>query len=261
MSESQQKTPEGSLLRFEDKIVLITGAASGIGRASVERIAREGGTILCADVQADAVQESAKRAVECGGNADSLICDVSDPEQVGQTVQACIDRFGRIDVLCNIAGILRFEHTHEMPVEDWNRILAVNLTGTFLMCQAALPHLVASQGCIVNMSSTSALAGLPYAAAYGASKAGVLSLTQAIAIEYGKQGVRANAICPGSIKTPMTKDPSFPEGIDMKIIMRASALDKFRGPETVASLVAFLASDDAAHINGERVRVDGASLS
>ena len=261
MSESPPAAAAGSLRRFEDRVVLITGAASGIGRASVERIAREGGTILCADVQADAVQESAKRAVECGGSASSVICDVSDPDQVDQTVQACVDRFGRIDVLCNIAGILRFEHTHEMLLEDWSRILAVNLTGTFLMCQAALPHLVESQGCIVNMSSTSALAGLPYAAAYGASKAGVLSLTQSIAIEYGKQGVRANAICPGSIKTPMTKDPSFPEGIDMKIIMRASPLDKFRGPETVASLVAFLASDDAAHINGERVRVDGASLS
>ena len=261
MSQSRTKSTEGSLRRFEDKVVLITGAASGIGRASVERIAQEGGTILCADVQADAVQESAKRAVECGGTAESVICDVSDPAQASKTLATCIDRFGRIDVLCNIAGILRFERTHEMAVEDWNRILAVNLTGTFLLCKAALPHLLESQGCIVNMSSTSALAGLPYAAAYGASKAGVLSLTQAIAIEYGKQGVRANAICPGSIKTPMTKDPSFPDGIDMKIIMRASPLDRFRGPETVASLVAFLGSDDAAHINGERIRVDGAALS
>ena len=115
--------------------------------------------------------------------------------------------------------------------------------------------------CIVNMSSTSALAGLPYAAAYGASKAGVLALTSAIAIEYGKRGVRANAICPGSIETPMTKNPHFPEGIDMKLMLRAMPLDQFRGPETVASLVAFLASEDAAHINGERVRVDGATLS
>ncbi len=250
-----------SLRRFEDKVVLITGAASGIGRASVERVAQEGGTILCADVQADAVQESAKRAVECGGTAEAVICDVGDPEQAAKAVATCVDRFGRIDVLCNIAGILRFDHTHELSLEDWNRILAINLTGTFLMCRAALPHLLESRGCIVNMSSTSALAGLPYAAAYGASKAGVISLTQSIAIEYGKRGVRANAICPGSIQTPMTKEPHFPEGVDFKLIMRASPLDTFRGPETVASLVAFLGSDDAAHINGERVRVDGATLS
>jgi NAD(P)-dependent dehydrogenase (short-subunit alcohol dehydrogenase family) len=249
-----------SLQRFDDKVVLVTGAASGIGLATVERIASEGGTLLCADVQADAVQESAKRAVELGAAAVSVVCDVSDPEQVARTVSECIDRFERIDALCNIAGILRFEHTHALDLELWNRVLGVNLTGTFLMCRAALPHLVESRGCIVNMSSTAALAGLPYGAAYGASKAGVLGLTRAIAVEYGKQGVRANAICPGSITTPMTQDPDFPEDVNMKLIMRAMPLDEFRGPETVASLVAFLASEDAAHVNGEQIRVDGATL-
>jgi meso-butanediol dehydrogenase/(S,S)-butanediol dehydrogenase/diacetyl reductase len=246
--------------RFDDKVVLITGAASGIGLASVERIAQEGGTILCADVQADAVQASAKRAIELGADAASVVCDVSDPEQVKRTIAECVDRFGRIDALCNIAGILRFEHTHALDLELWDRILGVNLTGTFLMCREALPHLVESRGCIVNMSSTAALAGLPYGAAYGASKAGVLGLTRAIAVEYGRKGVRANAICPGSITTPMTKNPDFPEDVNMKLVMRAMPLDEFRGPETVASLVAFLASEDAAHVNGERVRVDGATL-
>jgi NAD(P)-dependent dehydrogenase (short-subunit alcohol dehydrogenase family) len=250
-----------SLRRFEDKVVLITGAASGIGQASVERIAEEGGTILCADVQAEAVQASAKNAVELGATAEAVVCDVSDPAQVEATVQAAIDRFGQLDVLCNVAGILRWDHTHELALDDWNRILQVNLTGTFLMCKAAIPHLVESQGNIVNISSTSALAGLPYAAAYGSSKAGVLALTRTIAIEYGKQGVRANSICPGSIKTPMTSAVAFPEGIDMQLILRANALDTARGPETVASLVAFLASEDGAHVNGEDIRVDGACLS
>ena len=247
--------------RFEGKVVLITGAASGIGQATVARIAQEGGSILCADIQAEAVQQSAKRACELGADAQAQVCDVSDPAQVAATVAACIDRFGRLDALCNIAGILRFDYTHELALDDWNRVLAVNLTGTFLMCQAALPHLLESKGAIVNTSSKSALAGLAYAAAYGSSKAGVLALSYTLAIEYGKQGLRTNAVCPGSITTPMTRAPTFPDGAHMKLITRAMPLDEFRGPETVASVIAFLASEDAAHINGERIRVDGATLS
>lgn len=250
-----------ALARFQDKVALVTGAASGIGAATVERLASEGATLLCADVQTEAVRETAKRAVERGAQAEAVDCDVSDPDQAKAAVAACLDRFGRIDVLCNVAGILRFANTHEMPLADWSRILEVNLTGTFLTCQAALPHLIESRGCIVNTSSTSALKGLPYGAAYGASKAGVLALTNAIATEYGRKGVRANCVCPGSILTPMTKEPSFPEGANMRLVMRHSPLDEFRGPETVASLIAFLASNDAVHINGEHVRVDGASLS
>jgi meso-butanediol dehydrogenase/(S,S)-butanediol dehydrogenase/diacetyl reductase len=247
--------------RFEQKVALVTGAASGIGRATAERIASEGGNLLCTDVQAEALQETVKRATELGANATGAVCDVSDPAAVESAVATCIDQFGRIDALCNVAGILRFDHCHELALEDWNRILGVNLTGTFLMCKAALPHLIESKGTIVNTSSTSALAGLAYGSAYGASKAGVLGLTYTLAIEYGRKGVRTNAVCPGSITTPMTKAPEFPEGTNMKLITRAMPLDEFRGPETVASVIAFLASEDAAHINGERVRVDGATLS
>jgi len=247
--------------RFEGKVALVTGAASGIGRATALRIASEGGSVFCTDVQAEALQETAKLATEKGAQAEARVCDVSDPAAVEAAVAACVDRFGRLDALCNVAGILRFDHAHELSLENWNRVIGVNLTGTFLMCKAALPHLVASRGAIVNTSSTSALADLAYGAAYGSSKAGVLGLTYTLAIEYGKQGVRANAVCPGSITTPMTKAPEFPEGANMKLVTRAMPLDEFRGPETVASLIAFLASEDAVHINGERVRVDGATLS
>ncbi len=171
-----------------------------------------------------------------------------------------MEHFGRLDSLCNIAGILRFDHTHELALEDWNRILEVNLTGTFLMCQRALPHLLSARGNIVNMASTAGMRGHPWTAAYSASKGGVLALTYGLAVEYGKQGLRANAVCPGSVTTPIHEQFRLPEGAERKLLKRIMPLDEFRGPETVAGVVAFLASEDAAHINGERIRVDGATF-
>jgi NAD(P)-dependent dehydrogenase (short-subunit alcohol dehydrogenase family) len=224
-------------------------------------MAEEGAALFCADVQPDAVREAAEQAAQRGGEAEGRLCDISRPEDVSATVAACIDRFGKLDSLCNAAGILRMDHFHELALEDWNRVLSVNLTGTMLMCQAALPHLLATAGNIVNASSTSALAGLPWGTAYAASKGGVLAFTYALAVEYGRQGLRANAVCPGSIKTPMTEGLGMPEGVDLSLIQRIMPLDKPRGPEAVAGVIALLASEDGAHINGEDIRVDGGTLS
>jgi meso-butanediol dehydrogenase/(S,S)-butanediol dehydrogenase/diacetyl reductase len=247
--------------RFENKVALVTGAASGIGRATVERLAQEGARVFCVDVQAEAVEATAAQARELGGEAAAHVCDVSDPAQCEATVQACVDRFGRLDCVCNIAGILRLDHAIELSLENWNRVLGINLTGTFLMCKAALPHLLETGGTIVNTASTAALAGLPWGAAYAASKGGVLALTKALAVEYGRRGVRVNAVSPGSVLTPMGSRSNLPKDIDDSLIQRLLPLDKPRGPETVAGVIAMLASDDGAHIIGEQIRVDGGMLS
>jgi NAD(P)-dependent dehydrogenase (short-subunit alcohol dehydrogenase family) len=186
---------------------------------------------------------------------------VSDAAFVESLIAETVERHGRLDVLANVAGILRTANTHEHSLETWDQVIAVNLTGTFLCCRAAIPALLETKGNIVNVSSTAALAGHPWAAAYSASKGGVLALTRTIAVEYGKQGLRCNAVCPGSIKTPITSDFEFPEGADTDLVRRIMSLSKPRGPETVAAAIAFLASDDALHVNGEDVRIDGATLS
>ncbi len=245
--------------RFEGKTGLITGAAAGIGRATALRLASEGASLMLVDVQADAVAETAGL---CAGSGKVLhmACDVSDPAQVGAAIDRCVSELGKLDVLVNIAGILSLDHTHELSLERWNQVLTINLTGTFLFCQAALPHLLKSRGNIVNTASTSALAGMPYGAAYGASKAGVMALTRTLAVEYGKKGLRANAVSPGSIKTAMGSRQNLPEDLDWKLIERHMPLDEARGPEVVANVIAMVGSDEGAHINGESIRVDGGTL-
>jgi NAD(P)-dependent dehydrogenase (short-subunit alcohol dehydrogenase family) len=237
--------------RFENKVALVTGAASGIGRATVERLAAEGAQVAGLDVNGDVA----------GAAAMARTCDVGDPDQVAAAVAAVVERFGRLDVVCNVAGILRADHTHELALADWDKVLRVNLTGTFLVCRAAIPHLLAAKGCIVNTSSTAALGSHPWMAAYAASKGGILSMTRTIAVEYGKQGLRANCVCPGGIITPLHGQFKLPKGADPELLRGAMPPVPYAGPEHAASVIAFLASDDARYINGAEIRADGGALS
>jgi NAD(P)-dependent dehydrogenase (short-subunit alcohol dehydrogenase family) len=237
--------------RFAEKVALVTGAASGIGRATVERLVDEGARVVALDVT----------PVDEAPGIVPLTGDVSDPAVAESAVAAAVECFGALHVLANVAGILRTARTHEHDFTTWDRVLAVNLTGTFACCRAAIPAMLdAGGGAIVNTASTAALSGHPWAAAYSASKGGVLALTRVIAVEYAREGIRANCVCPGSIDTPITGDFVFPEGADARLVKRLMAIDRPRGPETVAAAIAFLASDDAAHINGESLRVDGGTL-
>jgi NAD(P)-dependent dehydrogenase (short-subunit alcohol dehydrogenase family) len=246
--------------RFSDKVVLVTGAASGIGRATAERLASEGASLALSDVNADGLEETATACRAEGVDVLAQVGNVGDEASVADIVRSCVDHFGRLDVLVNVAGILQFKDLRETTLDDWNRIISVNLTGTFLMCREAMPHLLNSGGNIVNTASTAALAGHPWTVSYSASKGGVFALTQTIAVEFGKQGVRCNSVAPGSVLTPIQQAFDLPEGADPKLVYRIMALDKQRGPETVASSIAFLASDDAAHVNGTCLKVDGGTL-
>ena len=143
---------------------------------------------------------------------------------------------------------------------DWQAVLRTNLDGTFLMTREALPHLLAARGALVNIGSTAGLAGLAYGAAYSASKGGIHAFTRAIAVEYAGRGLRANTICPASIETGMSAPERFPKGADLRLLDRLSSLHGVAGPEAIADVIAFLASDDARHISGEEIRVDGAAL-
>ncbi len=247
--------------RFADRVVLVTGAASGIGRAVALRLADEGATLFCCDLQPEPLEQVATEARALGATVETGTCDQSDELQVNDTVAACVARFGRIDSLCNVAGILRFDHAHELRTEDWRRILAVNLDGTFFFCRAALPHLIASRGNVVNVASTAALRGQPWSAAYSASKGGVLALTRSLAIDYVEQGVRVNAVCPGDIKTPIVKAFRLPEGANPKLLGRIRSPSGSGDPSRVAAVIAMLASDDGAHVTGAAIRVDGGMLS
>lgn len=247
--------------RFSDKAILITGAAAGIGRATAERLASEGARLFLVDVEAEGLEETAKLCTQQGApDVATQACDAGREAEVRSAVAAAVTRFGGLDGLVNVAGILSLERTDSVSLDIWNRVLQINLTGTFLFCREALPHLLDGGGVIVNTSSTSALAGMPYAAAYGASKGGILALTRTLAVEYAKQGLRAVAVCPGSIKTAMGSRANLPENADFSLLQRAMPLDAARGPEVVAALIAFLASDDGAHVNGEEIRVDGGTL-
>ena len=246
--------------RFDGKSVLVTGAAAGIGRATALRLASEGASLLLCDVQDEAANETAELCRAEGSDARPLHCDVSDDGQVTRAVETSVEHFGKLDVLCNVAGILVYGHTDSFAVEDFQRVVDINLTGTFRMCRAALPHLLESSGNIVNTASTAGEKGLCYGAAYSASKGAVLGFTRAIAVEYGDRGVRANCVCPGSILTAMTSSGRFPKDFDMKKLLRQESLKGPDGPEVVASVIAMLASDDGRHINGEQIRMDGGAL-
>jgi NAD(P)-dependent dehydrogenase (short-subunit alcohol dehydrogenase family) len=245
--------------RFDGKVALVTGAGSGIGRATALRLGREGASVVAADIS-DGVRDVAAEIVAAGGSAIAVQADISRRDGAEAPVDMALTTFGRLDVLCNVAGVLAASHSDQTTDDEWERVIAVNLTGVFYTTRHALPALVESKGSIVMAASTSALSGHPWMTAYSASKGGVLAMTRTLAMEYARRGVRVNAVAPGGITTPMVGGLQLPDDIDFSLFDRISPLDEFRGPETVAAAILFLAAPEAAHINGEVLRVDGGTL-
>lgn len=243
--------------RFDKQVALITGAASGIGRATAHRLASEGASVFCIDLQETALEETNQQLQAKGYKAATALCDVTDEAHVKDAVDKCITTFGKIDHLINMAGILRFDIFHELAKTDFEKILSVNVTGTFLMCREAIPHLLKTQGSIVNAASTAAHQGIPWGGVYCASKGALLSMTRSIAVEYAPQGIRANTVSPGDIITEGMSSPSMPEGIDYSLMQRCMSLTGRKGPEVIAGVIAMLCSEDGKHITGEDVRIDG----
>ena len=241
-------------MRFEGKVALVTGAGSGLGRATAMRLASEGAAVACVDIAEATVKET---AASIDGTAVAIGCDVTDEAAVAAAVERAVSELGRPSVVCNVAGIGKFQHTHEMTLADWSPIIAVNLTGTFLMCRATLPHLLDGGGAIVNVASNAGLMGQPFSVAYVASKHGVVGLTRALAVEYVKRGIRVNAVAPGGIDTPLVANFMPPEGASLKDLARIMTPLGMASPEEVAGTIAYVASDEARYMTGSIVSIDG----
>lgn len=236
--------------RFLGKVALVTGGRMGIGQAIAERLRADGARVFTAQRGADPEFEG-------------IEADLADPSAPAEVVEDIIGRTGRLDILVNNAGFMQEARAEDMSLADWNRMIAVNLTAPFLLIKAALPHLRATRGAIVNIGSIEGIGCNPNHAAYSATKAGVHGLTRAIAVDHGAEGIRCNAVAPGWIDTELSETyiDSFPDPAAFRAgIARIHPVGRTGKTQDVAALVAWLASDDAAFVSGQTMTIDGGRM-
>jgi len=249
-------------VRFQDKVVVITGAGSGIGRATALAFGREGAKVVAADVDIASAEATADQVKAAGGQAESLQVDVSVAADVERMVTTTVERFGRLDVLMNNAGIIFLLPITQVPEEQWDQLMSINLKGVYLGCKYAIPQMIRQgKGVIVNTASIAGLRGVATYDTYCAAKGGVVQLTKAVAVEFAKMGVRVNCVCPGIIDTAMLDRGVVEQGLDKAVFVQmagaAHPMGRIGRAEEVAAAILFLASDEASFITGVALPVDG----
>ncbi len=240
--------------RFEEKVVIVTGAASGMGEATARRFSKEGANVALIDRREDALEKvvadlPAERSLK-------QLVDVSASSAVAAMVTAVVERFGRLDVIVNNAGIHEGGEPADISNEQWRDVMATDLDGVFFGCRAAIPHLEKTKGSIINTASVSGTGGDWGMSPYNAAKGAIVNLTRALALDLGRKGIRVNAVCPSLTRTGMTEDMLKDEVLVAKFKERIP-LGRVCEPEEVAAVIAFLASDDASFVTGANIAVDG----
>jgi len=244
--------------RLEQKVAFVTGAASGIGAACALRFAEEGAYVVGLDT-AQPDPPRWKRVCGAAPGASFHLGDVRDEAAMAEAVSAVVAELGRIDLLVNSAGVAGGGPVHALAMEEWNRVLDVNLKGTFLACKHVLPHMLArTSGSVINIASVEGIEGFEGGSAYNASKGGVILLTRNMAMDYGRRGIRVNAICPGFIQTPLAENV-FGGALAEQLarVVEATQLGRLGQPEEIAGAALYLASDDASYVTGQSLVVDG----
>lgn len=244
------------MAQLSGKVALVTGASSGLGAEVAQLFAGRGATVFGIARDTDRMSQ----VFESVPGGAYVRADITDPGACRDAVARCVDRFGRLDVLVNAAGFHQMRHTADVADDDWAYDLAANLSGPFYLCRAALQHLLEAGGNIVNVSSVAGLEGEVYSAGYCAAKHGLIGLTRALAVEFTRDRLRVNAVCPGGMLTPQVTGFAAPENADYKLIMRIAAPRGLMEPHDVATVIAFLASDDAAAVHGAVYAIDNGKL-
>lgn len=232
------------------RVALVTGSARGLGKAIAEALAAQGVALMLVDILADRLEGTAAELRATGATVGIFATDISARANCFAAVDAALAAYGRLDILINAAALMRFNHAVDVPEEEFNRIMAVNTAAPFWLCQAALPHLLETQGNIVNVLSQSALIGTAYIVPYSMSKAAGVQLTKSLAVEYADKPIRINAVAPGSMMTEISSEAPFPGGVDFAKIQRYSGVRPPANPAEVAAVVAFISSPAASNVHG-----------